>query len=267
MREDDMQKLVCARTKMFTTINEILDSGISLSSLIKLSDADAFRSIGLDRRQALWEVTALKDSPSGLFKGQRSESTLETNAVLPKMSLSEHVVYDYGALSLSLKAHPVSFLREKLAANNIIVLDDLNKLNDGDIVRIAGLVLVRQRPGTAGGICFMTIEDETGNANLVVFRNLFENTYRKEILQSKLIMVQGKVQKQDNVIHVIVQHCENWSDQLCALTEDGELEVSLLTLSPRDEKDGFPFETQNKKTQVRKKAVQQELFPDARNFR
>ncbi|HVX26626.1 MAG TPA: OB-fold nucleic acid binding domain-containing protein, partial [Parafilimonas sp.] len=129
------------------------------------------------------------------------------------------------------------------------------------------LVLVRQRPGTAGGICFMTIEDETGNANLVVFRNLFEDTYRKEILQSKLIMVQGKVQKQDNVIHVIVQHCENWSDQLSALTEDGEVEVSVLTLSPRDEKDGFPFEAQNRKTQVRKKVVQAELFPDARNFR
>jgi error-prone DNA polymerase len=267
MREDDMQKLVAARKKMFTSINEILDIGISISSLIKLADADAFRSIGLDRRQALWEVTALKDSPFGLFKGQPSESTSEANVLLPRMSLSEHVVYDYGTLSLSLKGHPVSFLREKLAANNIVALDDLNKLNDGDIVRIAGLVLVRQRPGTAGGICFMTIEDETGNANLVVFRNLFEDTYRKEILQSKLIMVQGKLQKQDNVIHVIVQHCENWSDQLCALTEDGELDVSVLTLSPRDEKDGFPFETQNKKTQVRKKVVQAELFPDARNFR
>ena len=266
MREDDMKKLVTART-MFTSINEVLDIGISLFSLIKLSDADAFRSIGLDRRQALWEVTALKDSPFGLFKGQPSESTLEANVLLPKMSLSEHVVYDYGALSLSLKEHPVSFLREKLAAYNIIPIEELSKRNDGDIVRVAGLVLVRQRPGTAGGICFMTIEDETGNANLVVFKNLFENTYRKEILQSKLIMVQGKVQKQDSVIHVIVQHCENWSEQLCALTEDGELEVSVLTLSPRDEKDGFPFEAQNKKTQVRKKVVQQELFPDARNFK
>jgi error-prone DNA polymerase len=129
------------------------------------------------------------------------------------------------------------------------------------------LVLVRQRPGTAGGICFMTIEDETGNANLVVFKNLFEETYRKEILHSKLIMVQSKVQKQDNIIHVIVQHCENWSEQLCALIEDGELEVSVLTLSPRDEKDGFPFKTENKKTQVRKKVAQAELFPDAKNFR
>lgn len=267
IREDDMQQLVSARKNMFTSINEILDVGISISCLIKLADVDAFRSIGLDRRQALWEVTALKDSPFGLFKGQPSESTLEANVVLPRMSLSEHVVYDYGTLSLSLKAHPVSFLRERLTANNIVALEDLNKLNDGDIVRIAGLVLVRQRPGTAGGICFMTIEDETGNANLVVFRNLFEDVYRKEILQSKLIMVQGKVQKQDNVIHVIVQHCENWSDQLSALTEDGEVEVSVLTLSPRDEKDGFPFEAQNRKTQVRKKVVQAELFPDARNFR
>ena len=113
----------------------------------------------------------------------------------------------------------------------------------------------------------MTIEDETGNANLVVFRNLFEETYRKEILQSKLIMVQGKVQKHDNVIHVIVSHCENWSEQLRELTEDGQMEVNVLALSPRDEKDGFPFKTKNKRTQVRKKVVQEELFPDARNFR
>jgi error-prone DNA polymerase len=241
MREEDMQVLVAARKKMFTSVNEILDTGISISALIKLSDADAFRSIGLDRRQALWEVTALQDSPFGLFKGQPSESMLESNVQLPRMSLSEHVVYDYGALSLSLKAHPVSFLREKLAAQNIIPLEELSKLNNGDIVRIAGLVLVRQRPGTAGGICFMTIEDETGNANLVVFRNLFENTYRREILHSKLIMVQGRLQKEDNVIHVIVSHCENWSEQLRELTDDEELEVNVLALSPRDEKDGFPF--------------------------
>jgi error-prone DNA polymerase len=266
-REEDIQTLVAGRKKMFTSVNEILNAGVLLSALIQLADADAFRSIGLDRRQALWEITALKDNPFGLFKGQPSESLFETNVPLPEMSLSEHVVYDYSSLSLSLKEHPVSFLREKLTTGNVIPIDELGKRNDGDIVRVAGLVLVRQRPGTAGGICFMTIEDETGNANLVVFKNLFENIYRKEILQSRLIMVEGRVQKQGNVIHVIVQHCENWSDQLCALTEDGELEVSVLTLSPRDEKDGFPFKTENKKTQVRKKVLQQELFPDARNFR
>ena len=96
------------------------------------------------------------------------------------MSLSEHVVYDY------IHWHPAPFFREKLTQTNVIPIDEFKHTDDGDIVKVAGLVLVRQRPGTAGGICFMTIEDETGNANLVVFRNLFENVYRKEILQSKL---------------------------------------------------------------------------------
>ncbi|MGN6352683.1 MAG: error-prone DNA polymerase [Parafilimonas sp.] len=267
IREEDIQKLVAARKVSFQHVHELLHAGIAISCLIKLADADVFRSIGLDRRQALWEVTALQDIPFGLFQNLPSESLFETNISLPKLSLSEHVVYDYGSLSLSLKAHPVSFLRERLTAQNIVALAALNQFNHGDRVAVAGLVLVRQRPGTAGGICFMTIEDETGHANLVVFKDLFEHAYRKEILHSKLLMVQGTVQRAEGVIHVIVQHCEDWSRHLSALTKGDETEVHVLTLSPRDEKDGFPFEAQNKKTQVRKKAEQASLFPAARNFR
>ncbi|PWT73521.1 MAG: error-prone DNA polymerase [Bacteroidetes bacterium] len=264
MREEDINKLVSARKKMFASVNEVLDIAVPISALIKLADADAFRSIGLDRRRALWEVTALRDSPIGLFRGQPSESLFETNVSLPEMSLSEHVVYDYSTLSLSIKEHPVSFLREKLAKANVIAIEELSRRNDGDIVRVAGLVLVRQRPGTAAGICFMTIEDETGNANLVVFKNLFENIYRKEILQSKLIMVEGKVQKEGAVIHVIVRHCENWSKLLRDLTENNKLDVQVHSLSPRDEKDGAPFKAQKP---MKKQFVQEELFPDGRNFR
>jgi error-prone DNA polymerase len=266
MREEDIQVLVSARKKMFVTINEILDAGVSLVALEKLVDADAFRSLGLDRRKALWEITALRDSPVGLFKGQASESTTEKNVSLPEMSLSEHVVHDYVATSFSLKAHPVSFVREKLKMFNVISTKELVTGNDGDIIKVAGLVLVRQRPGTAGGICFITIEDETGTSNLVVFRNLFENIYRKEILQSKLLMVEGKLQKEGEVIHVIVQHCEDWSKLLRNLTSTQKENIPILTLSPRDENNGFPFETENKKKQVRQRA-QEELFPEARNFR
>src|SRR6266496_919017 len=114
MRQEDIEVLTSARKKMFTTIDEVLNSGVSLAALEKLADADVFRSLGLDRRKALWEITSLQDSPVGLFKGQLSESTRETQVSLPVMSLSEHVVQDYGATSLSLKAHPVSFVREKL---------------------------------------------------------------------------------------------------------------------------------------------------------
>ncbi len=266
MREDDMRVLVSSGKKMFTSINELLDAGISIAALEKLADADAFRSLQLDRRKALWEITSLRDNPIALFKGQPSESTTEKNISLPEMSLSEHVVQDYAAISLSLKGHPVSFIREKLNMLNITGAKELSTHKDGSIIKIAGLVLVRQRPGTAGGICFITIEDETGTANLVVFRNLFENIYRKEILQSKLLMVEGKVQKQGEVIHVIVRHCEDWSKLLRGLTVTDNGNIPVLTLSRADENNGFPFPSVNKKTQVRHFA-QEELFPAGRNFR
>ena len=126
-------------------------------------------------------------------------------------------------------------------------------------------MLVRQRPGTAGGICFITIEDETGTANLVVFKNQFENIYRKEILQSKLLMVEGKLQKEGEVIHVIVRHCENWSKLLRNLTSTKQEDVPILALSPRDENDGTPF---NEKQNTYGGWVREEkVFPEARNFR
>ncbi|MDQ6763169.1 MAG: error-prone DNA polymerase, partial [Bacteroidota bacterium] len=265
LREDDIQILLSSRQKHYISINQLLDAGLSIATLEKLAYADAFRSIGLDRRQALWEITSLHDNPVGVFKGQPSESTTERNVALPQMSLSEHVVQDYGVTSLSLKAHPVSFIRDKLTMLNVIQTKDLLTRNNGDIIRVAGLVLVRQRPGTAGGICFITIEDETGNANLVVFRNLFENIYRKEILQSKLLMVQGKLQKEGEVIHVIVQHCEDYSKLLKKLTSSQKENIPVLTLSPRDENDGTPF-SENTSTYggwVRQKS----LFPEARNFK
>lgn len=266
VKAEDIYRLVAARIKPFTTINQLYDAGVSFMALEHLADADAFRSIGLDRRQALWEITALYDNPSGLFKGQTSETKTEAPVLLPEISLAEHVVYDYGVLRLSLKAHPVSFLRSTLKKEKVISSKDIAMCNDGDIVAIAGLVLVRQRPGTAGGVCFITIEDEEGTANLVVFRQLFEQVYRKEILKSKLLMVRGRVQKQGQVIHIIVRHCEDWSKLLRRLTKKDIDKISAHTLSPRDEKDGFPFKTENKKTQVRQ-VYQEQLFPDARNFK
>jgi error-prone DNA polymerase len=139
--------------------------------------------------------------------------------VLPLMKTSEHVVHDYATTSLSLKAHPVSFVREKLTMLHITSTKDLVKKKDGDDIKVSGLVLVRQRPGTASGICFMTIEDETGHANVVIFEKLFEE-FRKEILQSKLIMVEGKLQIEGEVIHVIARRIYNFSKLLKTLTEE-----------------------------------------------
>ncbi len=265
IRQEDITILVDARTKLFTSINELLGAGVSIAALERLADADAFRSVGFDRRQALWEITALHDNPVAIFKGQQSESKSENNVKLPQLSLSEHVLHGYAVTSLSVKAHPVSFIREQLSMCNVIPTGDLIKGNDSDIVRVAGLILVRQRPGTAGGICFITIEDETGNANLVVFKNLFENIYRKEILQSKLLMVEGKLQKEGEVIHVIVQHCENWSKLLRKLTSKNKDEVSLSILSPRDENDGTRFS--DKHNTYGGWIKQEKLFPEARNFK
>jgi len=259
LREEDMKVLIKARTNMFISINELRERGLSPSALDKLADADAFRSIGLDRRQALWEVTA-KDHAEALFSGQPSP---EEKVELPAMTTSEHVVLDYAATSLSLKAHPVSFVRDKLDQLNIVSTKGLSDLKDGMFVKVAGLVLVRQRPGTAKGVCFMTIEDETGFANLVIFQNLFDE-FRKPILQSRLIMVEGKLQCEGEVIHVIVSRCHNFTKLLKQLTPSENENLPLLTLARPDERSIPP--PQHKRTQVRENS-QEELFPKARNFR
>ncbi len=261
IRGDDIELLVSNRQGGYTSINGLREAGVSQAALEKLADADAFRSIGMDRRRALWEIS-VKDNPIVLYAGQSSEDASEQQ-VLPEMAESDHVVHDYAATSLSLKAHPVSFVRERLSLLRVLSTKDLSNAKDGDIVKVAGLVLVRQRPGTAGGICFMTIEDETGVANLVIFASLFDE-YRKPILQSRLIMVQGKLQREGDVIHVIVRSCHDYSKLLRKLTSTGNEDLPLLTLSRADEKSLPP--AQDKRTQVRENA-QEKLFPEARNFR
>ncbi len=262
IRIEDMNLLIEKRKDRFASVNQLLDAGMSIATLEKLADADAFRSIGLDRRRALWEVSALGDSPAGIYKGQPSESTLEGETPLPGMSLSQHVVHDYCATSLSLKGHPVSFIREKLSLLHVKSTKELADSKHGEVIKVAGLVLVRQRPGTAGGVCFITIEDETGVANLVVFRNLFETKYRKEIIQARLLMVQGKVQKEGQVIHVIVSHCEDWSKLLRHLN-DVSKEHSPQS---KNGNETLPFPAENKRTQIRISAGE-DNFPGARDFR
>lgn len=265
IRAEDMYLLVLERGKGYTSINSLVDAGVSEAALEKLADADAFRSIGLDRRKALWEVAALKDRPIGMFKGQNAVNVSEDKIQLPEMGLPEHVVHDYAALGLSLKAHPVSFVRARLHSIGVVPTADLAKFENGTLVRIAGLVLVRQRPGTAGGVCFITIEDETGVSNLVVFEKLFDR-YRKEILHSRLLMVEGRLQIEGEVIHVIVKRCFDLTVFLNELTEVRTDVQAVQTLARADEKDGYPHHGVNKKAQVRK-VVQGEIFPTGRNFK
>lgn len=267
LKEEEMQVLIAARDTGYTGLHQMAYAGVSQAALEHLADADAFRSMGLNRRQALWEVAALADLPRELFKGQATESAIEPEVQLPVMKASEQVLQDYNSTSLSLKAHPVSFVRQQLYANRILATRELEDWPDGTLVRVAGLVLVRQRPGTATGICFITIEDETGIANLVVFRNVFEK-YRKQILQARLLMVSGHIQCEGKegdtkVIHVVVRRCFDmtWMLQGMISPEREALPVKAMG----DMQDVVPAPAGVDSNPVRK-VVQGELFP-SRNFK
>ncbi len=225
VQEEEIEKLIAAReinTRTFRDIHDVwMRAGVKLSTLEKLASADAFRSMGLDRRQALWEVKALANAPPlPLFSwGQTQETGLEPSTTLPVMPLSEHVVCDYQTLRLSLKAHPMSFLREKFRAANVCCCADLAALKDGASVAIAGVILVRQRPGSAKGVVFMTIEDETGVANAVVWPKTLER-FRKIVMGARLILIKGRIQRHEDIIHVVSSVLEDRSEWLGLLSED-----------------------------------------------
>ncbi|SMC87757.1 error-prone DNA polymerase [Pedobacter africanus] len=268
IREEEMDLLINGRGTGYQCVTALRDAGVPLAALEKLADADAFRSMGLDRRKALWEVSALQDMPVELFKGQASESVLETQVELPLMSKGEHVVQDYATVGLSLKAHPVSFVRSQLDMLNIRSCYTINNdSTNGQLVKVAGLVLVRQRPGTAGGVCFITIEDETGYSNLVVFEKLFE-TYRKEILHSRLLMVEGRLQREGQVVHVIVSKCFDFTKMLGKLVQREADDLPVLTLARGDEKTA-PYLAQDKRSQVRENVnkTAKNVFHGGRNFK
>ncbi len=263
LNKNDMDDLCAARIKPYTRVHHLLEAGVPLSALERLADGDAFRSMGLDRRQALWEIAALADTPAGLFAGQPSENEFEEPVTLPKMRRGEHVVQDYKYLSLSLKAHPVSFVRRELYQQRVLTAVELKEWPDGTWVRVAGLVLVRQRPSTATGVCFITIEDETGTANLVVFEKLFQQ-YRSQIVRARLLMAEGKLQREGEVIHVSIRRCYDQSGllQKLGVTEEEESRKKLV------ESGKLRIESGNRVAGAVKvdSGVQMEIFPKGRNF-
>lgn len=251
LREEDMQALVSGRHTFYRNIDELLNAGVPPFALERLADADAFRSVGLDRRQALWDVSALHDHPTGMFTGTPSQSETEGFTGLPVMTAGEHVIQDYASTSLSLKAHPVSFSRTKLEQLQVTPTSELGKMKNGRSVKVCGLITVRQRPGTASGVLFITIEDETGFANLVVWSAVFEK-YRKVILQSRLLMVAGKLQVEGEVIHVVVNACFNMNELM--VPDTGGRNIGSVRK---------PVETGKKNAG---ETVQGELFP-SRDFK
>jgi error-prone DNA polymerase len=226
LQEEQIGKLVGARSQAevrspFRDVHDLwARARLKLATLEKLAAADAFRSIGLDRRQALWEVKALGAAePLPLFSwSETREAAQEPFVQLPEMRLSEHVVNDYQTLRLSLKAHPMSFLRTRFGARGVIACDDLRGIQDGTWVSVAGVVLVRQRPGSAKGVVFMTIEDETGIANAVVWAKTLER-FRKEVMGARLIVIHGRVQRHEDIIHVVASKLEDRSDWLQLLSD------------------------------------------------
>jgi error-prone DNA polymerase len=262
LREDDILRLVSERKVGYQNIDQLLNAGVSPSALERLADADAFRSVGLDRRQALWEVSALHDHPTGVFAGTPSQSATEEQTELPVMTPGEHVIQDYASTSLSLKAHPVSFARWNLNQMGVTPTSVLSKMTNGQQAKVCGLITVRQRPGTAKGVLFITIEDETGFANLVVWSKTFEQ-YRKVILQSRLLMVTGKLQIEGEVIHVVVSACFNLNE-LMNPDFDGR---NLGSMQKPMSQGYMPEEETGKKIKsYGEKVLQGELFP-SRDFK
>jgi DNA polymerase III alpha subunit len=198
-------------------------SGLPRRSIEQLAEADCFRSIGLDRRDALWAVKALDPLSSAerlpLFAlADSHDLQKEPDVHLPPMPLGEQVINDYQALSFSLKAHPMSFLRERLAGKGCRPNSDLQDIRSGRQVKVAGLVLVRQRPGSAKGVVFETIEDETGVANIIVWPKVFEK-FRAIVLGSRCVGVRGKLQNEDGVIHVVAEYLEDLTPMMAQISD------------------------------------------------
>jgi error-prone DNA polymerase len=234
--EDWAERIVAARTRRpFTSLEDFArDTALPKRALILLADADAFRSIGLDRRAALWAVRRLPDDvPLPLFEMASAREQPDENArPLPLMPLPEQVVADYQTIRLSLKGHPMEFLRPMFTKEGVVVCEAVCHANDKKRVRCAGVVLVRQRPGSANGVVFMTLEDETGIANIVVWPKVMER-FRKEVMGARLILVEGYIQSSpEQVTHLVAERLFDRSPDLVNLSNDALGRQQMLPTGP-----------------------------------
>ncbi|MBB4284670.1 error-prone DNA polymerase [Roseospira goensis] len=195
-------------------------AGLSARTLDILARADALAGLGLDRRAALWAVKRLKAPPLPLFAASGARETgAEPAVALPEAGLGEAVVEDYESLRLTLRAHPLALLRPTLDRDGVLSTRRLRAAADGDRVRVGGLTVCRQRPGTAKGTLFITLEDEEGTANLIVPARVFE-AHRQAVLRARLLYAEGRFQTEGEVQHVLVTRLEDRTDRLAGLTAD-----------------------------------------------
>ena len=232
-KKEEAERLVAARGAGYTGVTQLWRrAGIRKSTLERLARADAFGSLGLARREALWAVAALGAAPLPLFTAaapagapgdeDMHAASREAPVRLPAMTLGAAIVDDYAAFRLSLRAHPLALLRPALAAEGVSGNARLTALAQGAAITIAGLVLVRQRPGSAKGVIFATLEDETGTANVIIWPPVFER-YRRIVMGPRLLGAAGSVQKKGRVIHVVARRLIDLSHRLDAL---GSLDAS-----------------------------------------
>lgn len=239
LKKLDMEILVELRRGGYDSVRDLyFGTGLSVATIEILANADAFRSLGLDRRDALWAAqglgtptgarSAAEDLPLYAYAANQSTSVLqkEEEITLPTMGLGEHVVEDYQIMKLSLKAHPASFVRERLKKQGFITAKELGHHPADRKVSVAGLVLVRQRPGTASGVIFATLEDETGVSNVIIWPTIFE-AFRKTAISARFLGVKGVMQREQSVIHIIARELIDLTDELTVMNDtEHELDES-----------------------------------------
>jgi error-prone DNA polymerase len=213
LANDHGAKIVAARAERpFASIDDVWRrSGVPVAALERLAEADAFSSLGLDRRQALWRVRGLGEKVLPLFAAVEARE-VEPGVVLNAMTDGREVVEDYRSVQLSLRAHPLAFLRPELERRGIVPCSALARIKDGRRIKLAGIVLIRQRPGTTN-VTFLTIEDETGIANIILWQQRFE-AQRRIVMAAPMIGVTGLVQREGEVIHIIGERLEDYSGLL-----------------------------------------------------
>ena len=219
LAREEADWIIAARHNGYQTIHDIWRrAGVSPKLLELLSRGDCFQSLNINRRESLWQIKALKEKPLPLFDyAGEEEYGKEADVHLPKMQLAQEVVADYQSQRLSLKAHPIGVLRGAL--NNISQCKALKSMPNNSFVELAGLVIIRQRPGTAKGVIFITIEDETSVANLILWPKIYKK-FRRTVLTARAIEIRGKVQTDGAVIHVIVSNITDKSNLLDALWDE-----------------------------------------------
>ncbi len=221
LRDAEVDILIHARTEGARTPSEFAQGGVPQRALELLAEADAFASVGLTRREALWAVKGLKGEHKAPVQAPLLAGLplFEEKVALPKMGDPQEVAEDYRTTSLSLKDHPVRFYRPMLTRRGVVTAEQLMTVPDGRKVSVAGLVLIRQRPGTAKGVVFVTLEDETGVANAVVWKDRFEAD-RSVVMTASFLVVHGRVQRAENVIHVVAEGFTDLSAHLSTLRDE-----------------------------------------------